>query len=227
MRTEILHNPDFAVLKVTFDRVGDQIITEAGAMVARDVAVEMRTNVEGTFGREVRRRVFGAENLFQNMFTATAPGQTLLLAPACEGAIGEIDLELGGEMFLQSGAYLASTPGLVLDSKWHGARAFFAGGTTLLRAYGEGRLWLSSYGALHAIDLVEGEPGYVCDNAHLVGFTAGLRHEVRRAPGLKSLFFAGEGLVTDFSGEGRLWLQTKNPAALAHFLHPFRRVGAR
>ena len=227
MQSEIRDNPDFAIVKITFDRVGDQIVTEAGAMVARDVGVDMRTNVEGSFGGGFRRRVLGAESLFQNTFTATAPGQTLYIAPACEGSVTAIDLDPGAEVFLQSGAYLASTPGLVLDAKWHGAREFFASGLLLLRTYGEGRLWFASYGALHPIDIGEARSGYVCDNAHLVAFTSGLRHEVRRVPGLKSLLLPGEGLVTDFSGEGRVWLQTKNPAALAHFLHPFRRVGAR
>jgi uncharacterized protein (AIM24 family) len=28
--------------------------------------------------------------------------------------------------------------------------------------------------------------------------------------------------VCHFQGEGRLWMQTRNPGALAAFLHPFR-----
>ena len=45
--------------------------------------------------------------------------------------------------------------------------------------------------------------------------------------GLKSLFLSGEGLVCELQGQGRVWLQTRNPGALASFLHPFRRVEAR
>jgi uncharacterized protein (AIM24 family) len=40
--------------------------------------------------------------------------------------------------------------------------------------------------------------------------------------GLKSLFLSGEGLVCQFQGQGRLWMQTRNPGALASFLQPFR-----
>ena len=129
------------------------------------------------------------------------------------------------EIFLQSGAYLASTPGLTLDAKWQGSKGFFTGGVFLLRAYGQGQIWFSSYGALHAVDIGTAYAGYICDNAHLVAFTQGLQYNVRKLGGLKSLFFSGEGLVCEFSGQGRLWLQTKNPNALAHFLHPFRPVG--
>ncbi|RLB46418.1 MAG: TIGR00266 family protein, partial [Deltaproteobacteria bacterium] len=42
--------------------------------------------------------------------------------------------------------------------------------------------------------------------------------------GLKSLFFSGEGLVCNFRGQGRLWISTRNSAALATFLHPYRPV---
>ncbi|MBM4359697.1 MAG: AIM24 family protein, partial [Deltaproteobacteria bacterium] len=43
----------------------------------------------------------------------------------------------------------------------------------------------------------------------------------------KSLFLSGEGLVCTFQGQGRLWMQTRNPGALASFVHPFRRVKVR
>ena len=47
MQTEIRHNPDFAVVRVQFDQPGEQIITESGAMVARDTALKMETNMRG------------------------------------------------------------------------------------------------------------------------------------------------------------------------------------
>jgi uncharacterized protein (TIGR00266 family) len=227
MRSEIRHNPDFGVVKITFDYVGEQISTEAGAMVAKDSSVDMQTNLQGGIGSAMKRRLLHGESLFQNSFTATAPGQTLYIAPPSEGCVETLVLEPGKEIYLQSGAYLASTPGLALDTKWQGSKGFFAGGLFLLRAYGQGQIWFSSYGALHTIDIDKAFPGYVCDNSHLVGFTHGLHYDVRKLGGLKSLFFSGEGLVCEFSGEGRLWLQTKSPNALAHFLHPFRPVGAK
>jgi uncharacterized protein (AIM24 family) len=57
-----------------------------------------------------------------------------------------------------------------------------------------------------------------------VGFTAGLQYEVQKIGGLKSLFFSGEGLVCRFSGQGRLWISTRNPSGLVSFIQPFRRV---
>lgn len=224
MQTEILHNPDFGVLRVRFDQPGEEISTESGAMVGRDTDVQMRTNMQGGLGSAFKRKLLGGESLFQNTFTATQPGQSVWIAPGPEGSIETIDLQPGMELFLQSGAYLASTPGVVLDTKWQGAKGFFSGGLFLLRAYGQGRLWFSTYGGLHTVDIGTSYAGYICDNAHMVAFTAGLSYSVRKLGGLKSLFLSGEGLVCEFSGQGRLWMQTRNPASLAAFLHPFRAV---
>ena len=227
MRHQILHNPDFGVLQVMFDQPGEQVISESGAMVARDTAIDMKTNLQGGLGGALKRKLLGGESLFQNTFTCTAPGQTLWIAPGPEGAVERIDLQPGMELFLQSGAYLASTPGVTLDTKWQGAKGFFAGGLFLLRAHGHGHLWFSAYGGLHTVDIGQQYAGYICDNTHMVAFTAGLQYNVTKLGGLKSLFLSGEGLVCNFQGQGRLWMQTRNPGSLAAFLHPFRRVQQR
>lgn len=224
MRDIIKHNPDFGAVQITFDQPGEQVITESGAMVARDTAIEMKTNLQGGLGGALKRKLLGGESLFQNTFTATQPGQTLWFAPASEGHVECIDMQPGMEIFLQSGAYLASTPGIVLDTKWQGAKGFFSGGLFLLKASGQGKLWFSSYGGLHALDIGTQYHGYICDNTHMIAFTQGLQYNVTKLGGLKSLFLSGEGLVCNFQGRGRLWLQTRNPGSLAAFVHPFRRV---
>ncbi|WP_437765228.1 TIGR00266 family protein [Sorangium sp. So ce281] len=225
MRDEIRGNPEFGVLHVTFEHAGEQIVAESGAMVARDAAIDMKTSLQGGLASALKRRMTAGESLFQSTFTATAPMQSMRLAPAPEGSIERLVLRSGMEVFLQSGAYLASTPGITLDTTWQGAKGFFAGGLSLLRAYGEGLIWFSSYGGIHAIDVGRQHEGYLCDNTHLLAFTEGLRYQVRKLAGLKGLFLSGEGLVCEFQGHGRLWLQTRNPGALSAFLHPFRPVG--
>ena len=91
----------------------------------------------------------------------------------------------------------------------------------MLRCHGQGELWLSSYGAIHAVD-VQGT--YTVDTSHIVAFEESLDFTVRKLGGLKSLFFSSEGLVCEFRGTGRLWFQTRNVGSLASFLHPFRMV---
>lgn len=227
MQHQIRHNPDFGVLQIMFDQPGEGVICEAGAMVGRDSAMQMQTNMQGGLGAALKRKMLGGESIFQNTFTSTAPGQTLWIAPPSEGSIQMVEVRPGVDIFMQSGAYLASTPGVTLDTKWQGAKGFFAGGLFLLRATGQGLLWFSTYGGCHTIDVGQQYPGYICDNTHLVAFSQGLQYQVQKVGGVKSLFLSGEGVVCNFQGQGRLWIQTRNPSSLASFLHAFRPVKAK
>jgi len=129
---------------------------------------------------------------------------------------------LGGESLFQN-TFTSSQPSVNIDTKWGGTRGFFSGqGLFLLKAEGTGPLFFASYGGIHTVDV--GSSGYICDTSHIVGFTGGLRYDVTKVSGMKSLFFSGEGLVCRFTGQGRLWIATRNPGALASFLDPYRRV---
>jgi hypothetical protein len=51
MQTIIKHGTDFASLHVTFDAPGESLRCEAGAMVARDVALDKKTNMPRSSAR--------------------------------------------------------------------------------------------------------------------------------------------------------------------------------
>ncbi|MGE0784120.1 MAG: TIGR00266 family protein [Sandaracinaceae bacterium] len=223
MRYEMLDKPDFAMIRVTFDQPGEKMVVESAAMVARSSAMTMETNMRGGLLAAAKRKMLGGESIFQNTFTASQPGETLYIAPAPEGDV-EV-LELNGQMpiFMSSGAFLACGPNVNLDTKWGGTRGFFSGtGMFLLKAEGQGPVFFSCYGGLHAVDV--GPGGYICDTSHVVAFTGGLNYNVTKLGGLKSLFFSGEGLVCNFQGQGRLWMSTRNPSSLAHFVNAYRPV---
>ncbi|MFW6051820.1 MAG: TIGR00266 family protein [Myxococcota bacterium] len=223
MRHELVDKPDFTIARVVFDAEGEQLVTEASAMVARDGDVQMSTSLRGGALGAMKRKLLGGESLFQNTFTASAPGQALWVAPGPEGDVEVLDLDGNTPVYLQSGAYLASAPTVELDTQWGGARGFFSGaGLFLLEARGQGPLFFACYGGLHAVDV--GPQGYVCDTGHIVAFTGGLDYRVTKVGGLKSLLLSGEGLVAEFHGTGRLWVATRSPGALAGFLQPFRPV---
>jgi uncharacterized protein (TIGR00266 family) len=215
MRTEVM-------ARLTFDRAGESVMAESGAMVARDPGVVMKTAMRGGLLASAKRKLLGGESLFINTFTSAAPGESVFLAAAPEGDTVELEVRPGEPVFLQSGAFLAASDGVVLDTKWGGAKGFFGAGLFLLKAEGQGRILASAYGALHAVD-VSG-PGFVCDNEHIVAFSSGLQYDVRKVAGLRGLLFSGEGLVCHFHGQGRLWMQTRNPGRFAAWVHPFRRV---
>lgn len=223
MRYHLHDRPDFGAVELVFDAAGESLLVESAAMVARDTAMTMTTAMRGGLLSAAKRKLLGGESLFQNTFTATAPGQRLWIAPGPEGDVEALELDGSMPLFLQSGAFLAAAPTVSLDTKWGGARGFFSGvGLFLLKCDGAGPLFFGTYGGLHPIDL-QGDD-YICDTSHIVAFTAGLDYRVTTVGGVKSLFFSGEGLVCRFSGYGRLWISTRNPGVLATFLHPYRSV---
>lgn len=225
MKYDLLDKPDYAMACVIFEQEGESLVVESGSMVARDGGLKMKTNMKGGLLAAAKRKLLGGESLFMNTFIATAPGQRLYIAPAPEGDLEVMELGPGKPaVILQSGAFVASEPGVALDTKWAGFRGFFSGeGLFFLKAAGEGRIFVNSYGGIHAIQL-DGSQPYIVDTSHIVGFTEGVDFRIRKLGGLKSLFLSGEGLVCEFTGAGTLWIQTRNAGALAGFLDSFRRV---
>lgn len=223
MRYQLLEKPDFAAVRIEFEAAGEQVRVEASAMLAKDNAVELKTQMQGGLLSAAKRKLLGGESFFQNTFTATAPGQSLYLAPGPEGDVEVLNFDGSQTLFLASGAFLAAAPTIQLDTQWNGAKGFFGGaGLFLLRASGVGPLFFSCYGGIHPVDLEGGT--YICDTGHILGFTQGLDYRVTKVGGLKSLFLGGEGLVCEFRGTGRLWISTRKASSLAAFLHPFRPV---
>jgi uncharacterized protein (AIM24 family) len=62
----------------------------------------------------------------------------------------------------------------------------------------------------------------VVDTGCIVGFTEGLQYRVTMFGGYKSLFFSGEGLVCQFTGQGKVWVQTRQVPAFARWCYPYR-----
>lgn len=223
MNYDILDSPDFALLQMTLDP-GETVVAEAGALVAQDGQIEVKTSMRGGLLGAAKRKLLGGESLFQNTFTSRAPGQRLYLAAASEGDLQSRQLAPGEEFFLTSGAYVAHLGAeLKIDTKFGGVKGFFSGvGLFMLKIVGPGTVFYGSYGALHAVEV--GQEGYTVDTGHIVGFTSELSYKIRPFNGFKGLFFSGEGLVVHFAGQGTVFSQTRNAASLVSFLHPFRRV---
>lgn len=207
-------SPDFGFVTVDLP-CGQMLKVEASAMATMDTNLVMKTKMKGGISR-----MLSGENLFINEFTAeNGPGE-IGIAPATPGDL--IHRYMRGEtLYLQSGAFVASTPGINIETKWQGfTKGFFSGESLfLIRASGEGDLWLNSYGAIIEIDVKD---GYVVDTGNIVAFTEGLEYSISKVGGYKSLFFSGEGFVCRFKGEGKLWIQTRSVGAFASWAKQYR-----
>lgn len=217
MRHDIAHRPSFALLTVHLD-ADERVTAEAGAMVSYTDGVDVETAARGGLFGSLKRSVLGGESFFQNTFVAREEGH-VTLAPALPGDIVRHDLE-DETLLVQSGSYLASGDGIGLDTRFGGGKTFFGGeGFFLLELSGTGPTFLSSYGAIQEVDLAEGER-YTVDTGHVVAFEGSATFDVRRVGGLRSTLFSGEGLVCEFTGPGRVWLQSRSPDAFLAWLIP-------
>ena len=148
-----------------------------------------------------------------------ASGGTIRLAPALPGDMNVMELS-GERLMVQSGGFIASSPTLDVETKWSGAKTFFASeGLIMLRASGAGPMLVSSYGAIHEMDLESGQKVTV-DTGHLVTFEQQVGFKVKKVAGWKSTLFSGEGLVVELTGPGKVTLQTRSQDAFLSWLIP-------
>lgn len=217
MHFAIEHAPSYAWLRVAL-APGDSIDAEAGAMVSMTPGVEIDTRLNasrragplarvGAFLRALLRKALGGETMFLNQFGAPRGGE-VVLAPRLSGAIVHHRLAGQTTLFVQSGSYLASTGEVDTQLRWGGLRSLFGGeGVILLGCSGRGDLFVNSYGGVVEIP-VDGR--YTVDTGHLVCFEGSLDFSIRKAGSVKSFLFSGEGLVIEFRGRGKVWIQSRN-----------------
>lgn len=217
MKVEIRYKPSYSLGFITLEG-GEEVRVEGGSMVSMSDGVTIETGATGGFFSSITRKVFGGESFFQNTYQAPSAGGEITVAPALPGDL--LNLNLNGPLLVQSGSYVASEMGVDLDTKWSGASTFFASeGLIMLRASGRGQMLLSSYGAIHDMELGAGQR-YTVDSGHLVAFTEGMDFRVRKVGGIKSTLFSGEGLVVDLTGPGRVLMQSRSTDQFLAWLIP-------
>jgi len=217
MEHEVLYRPSYSLLKIKMER-GEAVSAEAGAMVSMSSGIEVKTAAKGGVFGALKRSMLGGESFFINTFSAVEAGE-VTFAPSLPGDISALELK-GQTVYAQSGAYIASSPSVEVDTKWGGAKTFFSReGLFLLKMSGMGDVFLSSYGAIHEIDLEAGQK-YTVDTGHMVSFDEGVGYNVKRVGGLKSTLFSGEGLVCELTGPGKIMIQSRSADAFLSWLIP-------
>ena len=213
MQYEVVGEPFGAV--VCHLQAGEQMKTEKGSMVWMDPVMQMETSGGGVgkmFGK-----MFSGESMFQNVYTATAPGK-IAFGSSFPGRILPIEIKPGQDFIAQKMAFLASEMGVELSVHFNQklGGGFFGGeGFVMQRLSGAGMAFLECDGALVSYQL---EPGQqlVVDTGNVLGFTGGVQMSVERIKGAKNVLLGGEGLFnTILTGPGTVWLQTMPLATVA------------
>ena len=136
-------------------------------------------------------------------------------------AVARCVLGPGEPLRVESGAMLASSWGVQVEASMQGGllkglkRAALGGESLFVTTYSapQGGGWVD------VVDLGPGEAVTV-DSGHVVAYDAGVQSRLRRAVEGRSVqsLKSGEGFVFDFSGPGRVMIQTRNPRALIDWL---------
>jgi len=221
MKYELLYPGAFTMLKVNLE-AKESVKAEAGAMVSMSNTIDVEGKLEGGILGGLGRMLSGEKFFFQNLVASRGPGEALL-AHGIPGDIQAIQLDGSVPYIVQKDGFFAGSQELHVETSMQNlAKGIFSGeGFFVIKVSGQGILFVSSYGAIHPIDVPPGQE-VIIDNGHLVAWPQTMNYKLEKASsGWISSFTSGEGLVCRFSGPGRVLIQTRNPGGFGDWIRQF------
>jgi uncharacterized protein (TIGR00266 family) len=210
MQFEVLYRPAHSLARVHLGP-NEAVTAEWGAMVGMSPNLQMATQSGGLLSGV--KRLFGGESFFRNTFTSPGGPGELLLAHALCGDMRVLEMTQPGFM-LASSAFIAATVNVQIETALGGMRGFFSGaGLFALRATAPspGLLLVGSFGGIEELYC---DGSLMIDTGHLVAWDATLEYSIGKSgTGWIMSWLSGEGLVCNFRGQGRIWIQSRSAAA--------------
>ncbi len=231
MNYKLTDSGAFPLVLITLNS-GEEIKTESGAMVYHNgkVTLEGKMNSNGSGGiggllKAAARSVVSGEGFFITTAKGNEPDALIAIAP---GSIGQIkELNVGTTKWcINDGAFLACDSSVSYNIKKQSVgRAIFGGtgGLFVMETAGTGTMLVNGFGDIVELDL-DGTNPFVVDNYHVVAWESTLSYNIKAASGMFGLT-TGEGVVNEFTGKGKLLIQTRNISGLAGLVRPFIPTG--
>jgi uncharacterized protein (TIGR00266 family) len=190
---------------------GETMTAEAGAMTYMDPNIEVHTRKrEKSLLGSLSLAIIGRQSFWVNDYTSAQGAGEVGLVSAPVGDIEMLEIRPDQGYVIQKTAYVASTQDVDLDVQWEGfTKGLFGQGLFMIRVTGNGNLFINTFGAIDKHTL-RPEQSMIVDNFHLVAFSSTCSYKVTKFGGLKETLLGGEGLVTNITGPGDIYIQTKN-----------------
>lgn len=208
-------------------RGGEAMITERGSMSWMSPNMQMETTTGGGLGKALGR-MFAGEALFQNRYTAQGGPGMIAFASSFPGSIRPFSIAPGREIILQKSGFLAAESSVELSvffQKKLGSGFFGGEGFIMQRLSGHGLAFAEFDGHVVEYDLAPGQ-SIVVDTGYLAAMDATCSMDIQVVPGVKNMFFGGEGVFnTVVTGPGKVYLQTMPISAVAGVIRPFIPTG--
>lgn len=220
MNYEILHQDAFPVVNCHLER-GESIKAESDAMVTMSANLDVTGSMGGGgILKGLARKVLTGESFFFQRITASRGSGSVLLAHREIGGIADVKLDGTYGLRVQKDGFLASEESIDVSTKMQNlAQGLLSReGFFVLEVHGKGIVFLSSFGAIHEVNLADGEE-VIIDNGHLVAWPDFMHYTIEKASsGWFSSLASGEGLVCRFRGPGTVLIQTRNPSSFSSWL---------
>lgn len=210
MRYQIIHGEAFPVAKIDLQQ-GEYINAESDAMIAMSGTVDVNGTMNGGLLGGIARRLLTSESFFTQKLTASRGAGWVVIGHSLPGGITDVTLDGSYSLRVQKDGYLAGTANIQVDTAVQNlAQGLLSReGFFVLKVHGTGTVFISSYGAIHQIDIPAGEEVLV-DNGHLVAWPDYMQYRMERASnGWISSITSGECLVCRFRGPGSILVQTR------------------
>ncbi len=214
MKYRILYQDAFPVVQCDMSQ-GEVIQAESDAMITMSSTLDVTGEMNGGLIGGIARKLFTGESFFFQKIIARRGSGSVLLGHPLPGGIIDVDLDGTYSLKVQKSGFLAATSNIKVNTAVQNlAQGLFSReGFFVLNISGSGTVFLSSYGAIHSINLEPGEE-VIVDNGHLVAWPDYMNYKIEKASnGWISSIMSGECLVCRFRGPGTVLIQTRNPAA--------------
>jgi uncharacterized protein (TIGR00266 family) len=218
-----IYGEDMQFVEIELDP-GEAVISEAGAMMYKEAAVQMETvfgdgshaGQGGSFVDQLLsagKRVLSGEGLFITMFVNTGGSKAkAAFAAPFPGTIIPLTLaNYSQRIICQKDSFLCAARGASIGiwfQKKFMTGLFGGEGFIMQKIEGDGIVFMHAGGTVVERELAAGETIHV-DTGCVVAFTDGVGFDVRSVGGVKSMLFGGEGVFfAELKGPGRVWLQS-------------------
>ena len=226
MKYNIVGDNDCPLIQIELAE-NETIRIERGCMAYMSNVVlegKMNTNKKGLGGMfsAIGRSLTSGESFFITGATGATNQAKLGIAPAVPGKITCLNVSGNHQYRLNTGAFLACDLSVQYVMKRQEiGKALFGGtgGLFVMETEGDGDVLIASFGDILELDVTPETP-ITIDNEHVVAWDASLNYAIRVASGTFG-FTSGEGLVNEFTGYGKVYIQTRNIHNLADAIRPF------
>jgi uncharacterized protein (TIGR00266 family) len=201
---------DMQVLEVELT-AANYVKAEIGALMYKDVTVQMETAASGGVFGGIKRMMTG-ESYFVSSFrhNSSGTGKVAFTAPY-PGKIIKLDLSANKSFFCQKDSFLCCESNIdisVAFTKKIGVGLFGGEGFVLQKLQGSGLAFVHGGGSVIHRHLSQGEELHV-DTGCLLGFNEGVGYDVSFVGGFRNSLFGGEGVFfIKLKGPGDIFLQS-------------------